>query len=219
MDAKSAAIFVIAGAFHAGSCTSTKEGIIEREAHERRHAESELFRQAAEAVDKSVAPDLPALDEQQSPKMDAGSADHEELVWDYDEDADPMTGKITAMASLASMETYELDFPYQGGTFAHLIVRHHPRKGNDVMFSINTGQLQCFSYGGCRLMVRFDESAPITVKGVAPSDGSHDVIFLASSKKFIASLKKAKQMKVELPFFQQGTRLFTFGTAGFTWAY
>lgn len=138
-------------------------------------------------------------------------------AWEYLSGADEMTGKITSMATIPSKEEYELPFPYQGGTHARLTLRHHPRQGTDVMLTINKGQLQCFAFTGCKVLVRFDDAEPSTFKASGPEDASNDTLFINGSKKFIAALKKTKRVKIELPFFQHGTRLFTFKTEDLTW--
>ena len=60
--------------------------------------------------------------------------------------------------------------------------------------------------------IRFDEDAPIKFSTLESSDGSSDILFLESPKKFIRLAKNAKTIKVEAPFFRDGWRVFTFNT-------
>ena len=66
-----------------------------------------------------------------------------------EEDADPMTGQVARVARVYSENRIELSFPYQGGTYAGLMLRKHPRHGQLVTIRINAGQLICGTFSGC----------------------------------------------------------------------
>lgn len=137
--------------------------------------------------------------------------------WNYSVSEDEMTGKKTYIARVLSEEEYELDFPYQGGTWGRLMLRHHPRHGTDVMISINSGQLHCGSFRGCKILVRFDDGEPVKFSASPPADYSHDTLFITPAAKFIKAVKTASKVRVELPFFQQGSRMFTFQISELVW--
>jgi hypothetical protein len=50
-----------------------------------------------------------------------------------------------------------------------------------------------------------------------PEDHSSDTLFAANASSIIAKLKKSDRVIVELPFFQEGNRQFTFQTKGLVW--
>lgn len=128
-----------------------------------------------------------------------------------------MTGKKTHAALLVSETTYQLGFPYQGGTIAALQLVQHPRNGLNVMVKIENGQLTCHSFMNCRILVRFDDRPPIKFRGIEPADNDTKTIFLEPEKKFLKELKGSTRMVVELPFYEEGNRLFHFNTTDLKW--
>lgn len=139
--------------------------------------------------------------------------------WQYSDSEDEMTGKKTHVARVLSQESHELGFPYQGGTWANLTVRNHPRHGTDVLVGINAGQLHCNAFSGCKILVRFDNGEPMKFSASPPADYSHKALFVSPAARFIKALRGSNTMRMELPFFQQGTRMFTFQTSEFIWAH
>lgn len=136
--------------------------------------------------------------------------------WKYLSEQDPMHSKPTVAAVVTSSESLALPFPHQGKNFGHLHVRQHPRHGLDVLLVVDKGQLMCSQVSGCSLLVKFDDSTPLKLQGVEPSDGSSRMIFWPSSgaKRFIEQAKKAQQILVQATFFQAGSPLLTFKTPG-----
>jgi len=126
-----------------------------------------------------------------------------------------MSGQVTRVAALLSETEHQLGFPYNGGTHGILRVAKHPRNGLTVTVRIDKGQITCHSFTRCRILVRFDDRPPIHFRGVEPSDGSADVVFLEPEAKFLKELKKSTRVAVELPFFQEGMRIFHFDTTNF----
>lgn len=137
--------------------------------------------------------------------------------WKYSTREDEMTGKATRMAILLSETTFQLGFPYQGGTIAVLKVVQHPRNGLNVTVNIENGQLTCHSFMNCRILVRFDDRPPIKFRGVEPASHDTKAVFLEPEAKFIKELKKSTHAVIELPFFGEGNRLFHFNTADLEW--
>lgn len=128
-----------------------------------------------------------------------------------------MTGQITHYAMLLSTTTHAFGFPYSGGTHCGLRITKHPRNGLMVTVKIDKGQFTCHSYTRCRILVRFDDRPPIKFRGSEPADNSSDLIFLEPEKQFIKELKKSKTVAIELPFFQEGSRIFAFNVEGLKW--
>ena len=131
--------------------------------------------------------------------------------WDYTTDTDEMNDSKSRFASLESDNSVEFDFPYQGGSSLTITVRYMKKYGTDVYIKISKGQLISSEFEGTNnVRVRFDNGSPIKFTTNSPSDGSADMLFLNNAKKFINLAKKAKTIKIEAPFFQEGNRVFTF---------
>lgn len=121
------------------------------------------------------------------------------------------------MALLVSETTYQFGFPYQGGTIGILQLVQHPRNGLNVVVNIENGQLTCHSFTNCRILVRFDDRPPIKFRGVEPIGHDTKTIFLEPEAKFLKELRKSTHLVIELPFFNEGNRLFHFNTADLEW--
>ena len=130
--------------------------------------------------------------------------------WSYSNDPDMVSGKEISQANMMSINSFEMEFPYQGGTFGHLSVRKHPRYGKDIMFIINKGQLHCTSYDGCQVSVRFDDNKPFKVHANEPEDNSNTVLFLSGYDKLLKQIRTSKTMIIEATFYQNGERAFEF---------
>lgn len=157
-----------------------------------------LEAQAAEAVETEAAPVVPLV------------------KWGYYDQNDDVSGKRIRYANLNSNNTTEFDFPYQGGSDLQIIVRKHPRWGTDVMFRISKGQMLC-NYDGCEGAIRFGSNGVEKLTLVEPSDNSNEYVFAQYSDAMIRGFKRADTVVVEIPFYQSGSRSFTFDTRGFVW--
>lgn len=134
--------------------------------------------------------------------------------WNYRSDEDAMSGKTSKSAQVVSTNSFEFEFPYQGSQHATLALRKHPRWGNDVVFSIENGQLLCSSYD-CPIRVRFDDEAPRTYEGNEPADNSTETIFIPAFNTISSKLAKAKTVRVEANVYQQGVIQAEFNVEGF----
>jgi hypothetical protein len=137
--------------------------------------------------------------------------------WKYNTQEDAMTGKETRTALLVSEDRHELGFPYQGGTISIFRLVQHPRNGLNVIVGIDNGQFVCHSFMNCKILVRFDERPPIKFRGIEPASHDSKTIFLEPEKKFLKELKSSTRMVIELPFYNEGNRLFHFNTAELEW--
>ena len=134
-----------------------------------------------------------------------------ENTWQYENQIDETSGKNYNGGYVISNNSFELDSPYSGGTSAYLMLRKHPRAGNDVMIQVTSGQLHC-QYDNCFVTVRFDDEEVTKQYVSEPSDSSNDLYFFKSTNKVINKIKSSKKMYVELTFFQQGIKTFEFNT-------
>src|SRR5690606_28688053 len=102
-----------------------------------------------------------------------------EYGWTYKSDKDPMTDKERFFATTRSLNMFQFDFPYEGGSFLYLTIRKMNGK-DEVILKIDKGQFGN-SYTN-NVEIRFDENNPISYSFNTAADGSSDYIFLSSSK-------------------------------------
>lgn len=173
----------------------------------------------AAVIDKKTAPKSEKSEKKADTKANAAGAQAEpekKSKWVYDEFKDPMTSGTTKTARITSENKIELDFPYQGGTYAEIMLRKDPREGTDMMLSISKGQIVCHSFMGCKIAVRFDEKKAIKFRVNEPADQSNDMIFLVPGKKFVAAARGAKRVVIEVPIYDAGSPVFEFEIEGLT---
>lgn len=130
--------------------------------------------------------------------------------WNYDEKTDEMTDTKKYFASLVSENSIELEFPY-GECMADLTIRNTKKGGNEVMIMVSSGQIFGNEFDGANFIeVRFDKN-PVKKYMFSESESlNSNVIFINNSKDFIENCKKAKDIKIKIPMFQEGRPLFTF---------
>lgn len=135
-------------------------------------------------------------------------------AWEVRESQDEMTGKKLVSASVESVNVANFGWPYQGDTRGWLMVRKHPRFGQDVLFGIEKGQIVCRA-SGCNALVRFDDRPPVKFGAVGPEDHDPKMIFFTNTKQFVAELRKAKRVRVAVTVHREGEPVFEFDTSGF----
>jgi len=135
--------------------------------------------------------------------------------WSYDTSRDEVRGKTIYYASVESENEVEFDFPYSGGSKLTMTVRKHPQFGQDVIFRISDGQFVC-GVEGCSGTINFGKG-PERISLDTPSDYDSKSLFASSGPSIISKLRAADRVVVELPFYQEGNRQFTFNTKGFVW--
>ncbi|RXZ42675.1 hypothetical protein [Crenobacter cavernae] len=140
--------------------------------------------------------------------------------WSYDSKEDKMRGQSRYFASLTSSDMIQLAFPYNGGTDLELVLRDDPEHGKDIMLWMSKGQLPCYSYDGCSFSVKFDDGPIQRFSAAGPASSGSDTLFIsgpAGRKKFMAGLRKAKRMIVEVNVYDAGRQQFTFEPVGLQW--
>ena len=135
-------------------------------------------------------------------------------AWVLDVSTDEMTGKQGRSVSVLSTNDTKLAWPY-GTIRAHLMIRHHPRYGKDIVFIAQKGQIPCRHYAPCTVLVRFDTNPPMRFSGANPSDGSSETVFIENYSKFTKALVKANMARIEVEFYNNGPRSFTFDVRDF----
>lgn len=135
--------------------------------------------------------------------------------WGYHHSDDPMSKGAIYLAKVSSSNTVNFGFPYSGTQRATLQLRIHPRHGKDVIFRIEKGQILCYSYKDCLVLVRFDEEAPTNYSAVGAADNSTETIFIRNYDRFIGKVLKAKKVRIAANVYQQGTPVFDFDVSSF----
>ncbi len=136
-------------------------------------------------------------------------------LWSYSQDADPMGKGTTYFAQVLSSNTVTFDFPYGGPQHGTLMLRTHPRHGKDVILAIERGQFLCRSYEDCNILVRFDDQAASSYSAVGAADNSTENIFIRNYPRFVASMLKAKRVRISAEIYQEGSPVFEFDVSGF----
>ena len=163
----------------------------------------------------------PTTSRQAAPRADnaetsANAVNVERGGWRYDEFPEKMGRGNIKIATTTSTNSGSFDSPYNGEQHADLTLRVHPEHGRDVMFSIARVQFLA-GVGGCTVVFRFDDDAPIELRGNEPTDHTTNVIFIDEYEKVVTSLKRAKRLRIEAPFYKEGNQVFDFNVEGLEW--
>lgn len=131
--------------------------------------------------------------------------------WDFTIEKDPMTDTNNIWARISSDDYIMQDFPYEGYTYASITVRYMKKYGYNVLVQITKGQINGRSYSGTNyITARFDEGSPKRFYFDEAADGSSDIVFLRGSSDFISRCKKAKDILIDIPIYQNGRQTFSF---------
>jgi len=136
-------------------------------------------------------------------------------TWHYKEDKDAMTGGTTKMAFIQSSNEVEFNFPYQGKQRMSLLLRK--KKSTDAVISIVKGQFMCHVTEDCYVNIRFDDGKPAKYQVGLPADHSTTVLFIQNTSRLITNLLKAKRVRIESTFYQEGNVVFEFNTQDLKW--
>ncbi len=138
--------------------------------------------------------------------------------WRYTIDEDKMGSGAVKLVTTRSTNVFEFNFPYGGKQRATLALRAHPRRGRDVMLSIEKGQLLC-ALDDCSVLVRFGDGKPQRFTASGASDRSSEVLFIGDHDTFAANLKKVRTLRIEAQVYQAGGQVFEFDVAGLAWPF
>ena len=150
---------------------------------------------------------LPQLQETSQPSTGA--------QWSYSQDEDPMGKGTTQFALVTSSNVVTFDSPYGGPQHGTLTLRTHPRHGKDVFLRIERGQFLCRSYEDCNVLVRFDDQKAATYSGVGAADSSTETIFIHNYPRFVASMLRARRVRISAEIYQEGSPVFEFDVTDF----
>lgn len=132
--------------------------------------------------------------------------------WNYSNYIDKTDGSMTKRAFVFSSNVLNFDPPYDGGSELAIMI-YGSEKVSVVGIGVIHGEFNLEDDEINYVRVSFDNGAPILFL-TEPSDDSSNLLFLKdyNTKKFIELAKKAKTIKIEAPFFNEGWRAFTFST-------
>lgn len=136
-------------------------------------------------------------------------------AWEQESSRDEMRGTLTQSMQTTSINTVNFDPPYKKNARAMLVIRQQ-NGTTSVIVVMESGQLLCH-ITGCSASIKFDDSPVKSVQGSPPDSHRSDVVFLTGTASLIAQMKKAKTLKVELPFYQSGKKVFTFNVEKLDW--
>jgi len=128
--------------------------------------------------------------------------------WEYGSTPDKMTGKDTVYASLDSDDGMHLSIEQQVPRYP-LTVYIFFLEGNENLFFCGLR--------GCTINVRFDDGKIEPWSAREDSSGSAKVLYFTYPQNFVARLKKAHRIVVEVPVFQRGPMQFEFFVNGLVW--
>ncbi|MQW93380.1 hypothetical protein GFH30_04960 [Acinetobacter wanghuae] len=138
--------------------------------------------------------------------------------WEYSEKNDEMRNEKTVFAVTTSQNKVDFDFPYNGGSELYLTLRKH-KNDVDVILMISKGQFLC-GLRSCEASFKFDNNNIESITLVEPDTHSADTLFVAYDKteaKIINNVKNSQKLVIELPFYQEGKKQFTFDVSNLKW--
>lgn len=136
--------------------------------------------------------------------------------WQYSTNTDEVTGRTIHYARLQSQNTINLDFPYRGAQHLTATVRRHPRWGDDVLFSVRKGQIQCGVYE-CKGSISVDGAAEGLT--LVPSGSNDSTTVFAKYTSAIRRMlgRGSGRVVIELPFYSNGNQTFIFEPGELEW--
>lgn len=131
--------------------------------------------------------------------------------WDFIIDKDEMTDTKNIWANLKSDNYITQSFPYNGLTYAKITIRYMKKYGYDAIIEVTKGQIHGSRYSGNNyITARFDDGTPKKYYFNEAADGSSEMVFINKKTEFIKKCKESKNIKIDIPLFQEGRPVFTF---------
>ena len=162
----------------------------------------------SEETSKDASEDSIAVESKDAEKDTANSS---QKTWKISSSKDEMRGSTDTFASIESDNEVEFEFPYHGGSTLSIVVRESQKFGTDVYLLISDGQFIGNAFDGSNYVtIKFEDGPLQKYYFDDAADGSTNVIFLRKEKELIAKFKTAKKIMIEAPFFDSGSKQFTF---------
>src|SRR5690606_35680652 len=93
-----------------------------------------------------------------------------------------------------------------------LVVRDHPEWKRSTYLVLQGGDFAC--YGGCRVKVRFDDTAPKAMSAWRPDTDEAIAMFIDDYRGLWRQVRKAQRLQIEFPVKAGGTRSAAFEVGG-----
>lgn len=162
----------------------------------------------SEETSKDASEDSIAVESKDAEKETANSS---QKTWKISTSKDEMRGSTDTFASIESDNEVEFEFPYHGGSTLSIVVRESQKFGTDVYLLTSDGQFIGNAFDGSNYVtIKFEDGPLQKYYFDDAADGSTNVIFLRKEKELIAKFKTAKKIMIEAPFFDSGSKQFTF---------
>lgn len=122
-------------------------------------------------------------------------------LWEYQ--SIPAAGGIQHTAAIYSKVVADLaaDGEEESGTApmpdARLILRRHPEWGDSAYLVLTQRALDCPP--PCRLAIRFDDGEPQRYTGDPADTGTGPALFIEERDRFLAAMRTARRVRIELP--------------------
>ena len=129
--------------------------------------------------------------------------------WSYSGVQDKATGKIGQVACLNSEDSVKLAPPYVGGSVGTLCLRKGGKP--EAYFKVDNGVILCSR--GCEIRVTAEGKTPLIVNGTEGKEGETTIVVLESYPRIASLVRKAKQMKIEVPYDRLGLQPLSFAPA------
>lgn len=129
--------------------------------------------------------------------------------WDYSASRDKMTGKVSALASISSENSLDLEAPFE--------VKYGLNRGtlyvskSSVSLAVYKGIMNCSPFGaGCVVQAKFDDGPVRQFAARGDSDGDTSWLHIRPSTNFLQHLGKANQVMIRFSMFRDGTQTLEF---------
>jgi hypothetical protein len=143
------------------------------------------------------------------------AAQIDNVNWEYESEPNEMDNDTTLYAKTTSLNLIDQAMPYEATNGIITIRKMHNK--NEVIFSINSGQLLAGVTDDRVARIKFDNDKPISVGYRGTSDYRSDVVFFDSPSLLVSKLKKAQKVIVQIEIYQAGAPQFTFDVEGLKW--
>lgn len=132
--------------------------------------------------------------------------------WQYSVKRDEMRETTVSTAILPAASPLNLAFPYQGAT--GMLAIHGANGVAMAMVGADSGILDCDE--ACTILIKFDDKKAEEWR-VFVYGGPGNLASISDPDKFIAKLKTASRVAIELPFYDNGAVVIKFSVVGLTW--
>ncbi len=133
-------------------------------------------------------------------------------VWTYRTASDDLRQRHRPVAELVSRNSFDLKFPYEGGTHGMIRVTRI-ETGLSVGLLLDRGQIEC-GKTGCRLSLRFDDDPVETVDFIRDIPTDRSIVDALNGDRFYNRLKSSNSLIFELDIPGNGRRQVEFDTGG-----